>query len=26
MKKSYHLETERFSVITLVVFWEDEFP
>jgi len=26
MKKRYHLETERFSIITLVVFWEDKFP
>jgi len=26
MKRRYQLETERFSMITLVVFWEDKFP
>jgi len=26
MKRRYQLETERFSIITLVVFWEDKFP
>jgi len=26
MKRRYQLETERFGIITLVVFWEDKFP